>query len=508
MSPTPSAISVAERYDRSLCYAGYDHLPPDYPRPYPTCDWPLENIELLEKYCVWRLEGGASPTTTYMIYMPMAGHVLGLALKPHGKLDLETDFQPAMDYILARKLSVHWTKVCRNALDNFRKFLCQERGIVQVTITPYDHQPHTKGLPSWLVGELKRYQIIRQRNWRPARLEENIRRFWSGYLRIWRFLCKECGVIELEDLRRRHIFDYMEHRLKAGYATSGINGDVRSLHGFLGFLQDQGYVVPQTLLRIPGLKERQRLPKYLTDEQVRLLRDDFEERVRTAFQAHQYRDALLDRAAFYLLWQGGLRLGEVEELRLEDLDLENRRLSIHHGKGLKDRTVYLTDTAIHALGVYLMKRGVGPSDHVFLYRNRALRKDLVRNRIKAAGQRVGVKVYPHRLRHTCATQLLNAGCKVTSIQQFLGHRQLNSTMIYARVHDHTVAEDYYTAIEQIEQRLKLADMGDVKVPIGVDERPQLLVLSEQLAAPELTRMERLELVDQMRFLLTRKSMLE
>jgi hypothetical protein len=97
---------------------------------------------------------------------------------------------------------------------------------------------------------------------------------------------------------------------------------------------------------------------------------------------------------------------------------------------------------------------------------------------------------------------------VTSIQQFLGHKQLNSTMIYARVHDHTVAEDYYTAIEQIEQRLKLVDMGDVKVPIGVDERPQLLVLSEQLAAPELTRMERLELVDQIRFLLTRKSMLE
>ena len=66
-----------------------------------------------------------------------------------------------------------------------------------------------------------------------------------------------------------------------------------------------------------------------------------------------------------------------------------------------------------------------------------------------------MKVFPHRLRHTCATQLLNAGCRVTSIQRFLGHKELSSTMIYARAHDQTVAEDYFAAMERVEQRLEI-----------------------------------------------------
>lgn len=69
-----------------------------------------------------------------------------------------------------------------------------------------------------------------------------------------------------------------------------------------------------------------------------------------------------------------------------------------------------------------------------------------------------MKVSPHALRHTLATQLLTAGCKVTSIQKLMGHRRLNSTMIYARVHDHTVAEDYYAAMGRIE-----SDAGDGSV---------------------------------------------
>jgi len=508
MSPTPSAISVAERYDRSLCYARHNRLPPGYPRPHSTSDWPLENIELLERYCAWRLEGGASAYTTHVIYMPMTGHVLGLALKPHSELDLDVDLQPAMDYILAKKLSPFWTKVCRNALENFRKFLCQERGIIEITVTPYDHAPHTQGLPAWLVGELKHYQLVSQRNWRPARLGYGIRRFWSGHLRIWRFLCGQCGVVELSDIQRKHIFDFMEQRLASGYAVSGINNNVREFHGFLSFLQEQGYSVPQALFRVPGLKQPQRLPKFLTDEQVRLLRDDFESRVQTASSAHNYRDALLDRTAFYLLWQGGMRLGEVEELRLEDLHLESRKLTVRCGKGMKDRTVFLTDMTVRALQAFLTVRGPGPSDHVFLFRNRALCKDLVRDRIKAAGRRVGVNVQPHRLRHTCATQLLNAGCRVTSIQRFLGHKRLNTTMVYAKVHDHKVADDYYAAMKQVEKRLDLAGKENVKVPIGADERSQLLDLIEQLSDPNLKKQARLELITQMRWLLAPKNVLE
>jgi integrase len=140
---------------------------------------------------------------------------------------------------------------------------------------------------------------------------------------------------------------------------------------------------------------------------------------------------------------------------LEDLDLAQKRLSVRDGKGRKDRTVYLPETAMRVLQEYLAVRGEGSGDHVFLYRNAPLRKDLIRGRLNAIGEKVGVKVFPHRLRHTCATQLLNAGCRVTSIQRFLGHKELSSTMIYARAYDQTVAEDYFAAMEKVEKGLKI-----------------------------------------------------
>jgi len=209
---------------------------------------------------------------------------------------------------------------------------------------------------------------------------------------------------------------------------------------------------------------------------VAVVGDKPPEQVETASQSNQRRDALLERATFYLMWQGGLRLGEVEELRLPDLDLDNCKVTIRQAKGLQDRVVYLTGRVVAVLQAYLTVRGQGPTNHVFLYRNRALRKDIIRARLKAVGQRVGVAVTPHQLRHTCATQLLNAGCRVTSIQRLLGHRRLNSTMVYARVHDHTLAHDYFSAMAQIEQQLE-PDEGD---------DPSLPTLLAQLQAGPLT----------------------
>ena len=160
------------------------------------------------------------------------------------------------------------------------------------------------------------------------RIEHEIRRFWSVHLRIWRFLCEERGVQKLEDLKRKIVLDYVDHRLGKGLTVSGVNADLRYIHTFLLFLQDEGYAIPQTLLRIPGLKPPDPLPKYLTDEQVRSLREAFEQNVRSARFSNERRIALLDRATFYLLWQAGMRVGEVEELRLEDLDLGQKRLSV------------------------------------------------------------------------------------------------------------------------------------------------------------------------------------
>lgn len=492
-------------YDRALRYARDSRLPADYPRPRPTAEWPLENIALLEEYVEWLGNGGASPAVIRIIYLPMAGHVLGLALEPHPQLDLETDLQRGLDFLKAKQLSAEWTDVCRNAMLKFRRFLSHRRGLVESKVTHFEPEPHTQGLPAWLVRELERYQRIQQRNWREARLEHQIRTFWGYHLRMWRYLCEQCSVRELADIKRQHLFDYIDQRLSAGYAISGINADIRYFHSFLNFLKEQGCEVPQALLRIPGLKQPDSLPKFLTDEQVRLLCNEFESRVTLAQGFRQKRDALLDRAAFYLLWQSGLRMGEVEELRLEDLDLEHRRFIVRQSKSLKDRTVFMTDATVQAVQEYLAARGPGPTDHVFLYRNQPLCKDLARARIKEAGKRVGVKVYPHRLRHTAATQLLNAGCRVTSIQKFLGHKELSTTMIYARVHDQTVADDYYAAMSQIEKRLELLNAPENnRESLTRNERAQLLEIAVQLAAPELHTEMRLELVAHLREVLAGK----
>jgi site-specific recombinase XerD len=423
---------------------------------------------------------------------------LGLFLKPHPQIDLDTDLRPVLAYIQAKQLSAEWYDMNRNALAKFRRFLLHTRGLLEIKTKPYEPAPHTQGLPDWLVTELARYQRVCQRNWRPARLEENIMRFWSGHLRVWRFLCEQRGVKTLADVRRKQLDDYAGHRLELGNSVTTVNGDLRGFQCFMAFLQEQEYPVPQALLRIPSLKPPDSLPKYLTDEQVKALRLEIEREVREARTLAERRQALFDRAVFYLLWQGGLRLGETEELRPEDLDLSARRLTVRSGKGLKDRSVYLTENVMQVLKAYLAVRGQGTSDHVFLYRNAAVSKDLIRSRLKTIGKRVGVKVYPHRLRDTCATQLLNAGGRVTSIQAFLGHKKLNTTMIYARAHDQTVAEDYFTAMSRVEQRLEIAPVAEsepmtndevVKVP----EPAQLLAWVEQLARPELCQNERLEI---------------
>jgi site-specific recombinase XerD len=115
---------------------------------------------------------------------------------------------------------------------------------------------------------------------------------------LWRFLVEECAVRELKDVRRKLLYDYAEQRLSLGKSVSTIYADLRNFHSFMRYLQEEDYPVPQALLRLLGLKQPERLPKYLTDEQVKALQDEFEGRVMTANGPHRQRDALLDSAMF------------------------------------------------------------------------------------------------------------------------------------------------------------------------------------------------------------------
>jgi hypothetical protein len=123
-------------------------------------------------------------------------------------------------------------------------------------------------------------------------------------------------------------------------------------------------------------------------------------------------------------------------------------------------------------------------------------KDLVRCRLSGAGKRTGVKITAHMLRHTFATQLVNAGCDVTTIQQLLGHKRLTTTMVYTRVHNETVADDFYTAMALIEKRLQphgkqLPGENGVRQSYTNGDTAHLLTLVVNLTLEPLTASQKL-----------------
>lgn len=444
--------TAAARYDRALGKSlKLKPLPPQVAAPAFTNHWPGENVAFLERYRDWLVGIGSADSVINQHRIPMAGHVLGLALKPHFRLNLAGDFDKAMCFVTARPTSETWKKNCRHSLDWFRRFVKEERGMVIIDKPSFgDVARYKAGLPDWLVKQLTKQLHIRQANWRPSRLGLSTYQFWYKSTRIWRWLFAHTEIEEPREITRNHLFDYIDEQLVAGYKVSTINHDLHTFQGTLYFLQQQGMAVPHQLLTLPGLKKPQSLPRFLTNEQVVALRDDFIQRAEQAETTAAKRDSRLDLAAFYLLWQCGIRVSELEDLRLADVDFAGGKMLIREAKGLKDRAVYLTERVMTVLQQYLELRGPALSDHLFIYRHKPLSKDIIRCRIKAAGERLGFKATPHMLRHTFGTQLVNAGAKITTIQALLGHERLNTTMVYAQVHDKTVIADYLRAMEQIE----------------------------------------------------------
>ncbi len=139
-------------------------------------------------------------------------------------------------------------------------------------------------------------------------------------------------------------------------------------------------------------------------------------------------------------------------MRLEDCDLVGKRLHIRSGKGNRDRVIPMTDQLAAVLQAYLLIRAGDPYQHLLVYRKAAVKGHLIPDRLRRWGLKAGITpMTPHRLRHTLATMLVNQGMPIVSLQKFLGHRDINKTMIYARVHDKTVKEQFATAMNQIER---------------------------------------------------------
>lgn len=121
---------------------------------------------------------------------------------------------------------------------------------------------------------------------------------------------------------------------------------------------------------------------------------------------YQRRQALLERAVFYVLVDSGLRRSEVVGLTLEDVDLGARRLCVRHAKLQRDRLVYLSARAVRALREYLAVREAATTDRLFVRMGLPLTEASLGGRVQRWGAKAGISLSPHRLRHTYATRLL------------------------------------------------------------------------------------------------------
>ncbi len=164
-----------------------------------------------------------------------------------------------------------------------------------------------------------------------------------------------------------------------------------------------------------------------------------------------------DRAMFMLMLRCGLRVAEIACLALADIDLRSRRIVVRNGKGRKDRVVYISDDAYLSLDKHLRLRPKSKAKEIFLVekgscKGQGISVRGIQKRMEYYSKKVGLDISCHQLRHTMATQMLNADAELSTIQDLLGHRWITTTQRYCTVFNLKVQRDYFKAMEIVMQR--------------------------------------------------------
>jgi site-specific recombinase XerD len=249
-------------------------------------------------------------------------------------------------------------------------------------------------------------------------------------------------TVPLPEVTRKEIGAYVDHLLRKRRTPKTITCHLQTIRLFFDYLlNEEGSSIINPVTRI-SLRLPKPLPRHLKDDQVRRLFDGITD--------------LRDRAMFMLMLRCGLRVQEVAELTVDAIEYGRRQIFVFHGKGAKDRIVYMSEDARSTLLAYLEKRS-SKARGLFLVQKGPMRgKPLsvrgIQKRIEYYARESGINVSCHRLRHTMATQLLNADADLATIQDLLGHGQITTTQRYCRVANLKVQRDYYKAMEVVLQR--------------------------------------------------------
>ena len=324
----------------------------------------------------------------------------------------------------------------------------KERGMEKHYATPaFQEFPQLSRLPflspqnqGVIAGYLA---YLRARHYAPA--------MWEGIIRALKSfaaLMPEARQATLyDDLTQTTATDvdaWIEAAFRHPLAPSTVATRLRILQGFFAFLHEQS-AMAQSPIRFPRhhILVPQDLPRPMADDEV------------VAF--FRVIDAVRDRTMFLLMLRCGLRVSEVSRLAWAALDFTQGTVRIDHSKGQVDRVVSLAPDVAKALRQW-QRLPAAPAHYVFPSRvtrkgGRPLSARHIQNCMTRYLKLPGItKAYsPHSLRHTFATQLLNAGASLEVVKELMGHRSLDVTLCYTQLYDRTKRAQYDQAMAQVEK---------------------------------------------------------
>jgi integrase/recombinase XerD len=241
----------------------------------------------------------------------------------------------------------------------------------------------------------------------------------------------------IEDLERADLRGWIADLSREGLSPASVSRAVSAARGLFRFLMLDGHIQKHPAEDLNTPQGNAYLPRFLTEEEM--------ERLLAAADVSTD-EGIRDRAMMELMYAAGLRVTELVELKLADVNLDAGLVACH-GKGSKERRVPIGKSATHWLQKYAGVRarfGKGNNPHLFL---NSLGARLTRNfawaMIKRHAQSARLDhVSPHTLRHSFATHLLQRGADSRSVQALLGHSDISTTQIYTHITDRHMRATY------------------------------------------------------------------
>ena len=280
------------------------------------------------------------------------------------------------------------------------------------------------------------FRYMYRRNFRPKTYANNLVTIY-----IFLTVVSDSGKTSLEEITKNDIETFIEHEQDRGLMLSTVRTRLHCVNAFLGYAIDAGIVNAAVLARRIRLKKPETLPRAMDPDDVKQLLSVI--------------DNPRDRAMITVLLRTGMRIGELLNTKMLDLHLKDRRIDIYEGeKNRLGRVVYLSDDAVSALKAWLKMRDARKEFLFYAQGKTGMSYSTARQMFVDYLTKAGLtyKGYSlHALRHTFASELLNAGMRIECLQPLMGHTSLDVTRRYARLTDKTREEEYFRAMTIIER---------------------------------------------------------